>query len=77
MAFTHPQIADDPKKALEDFLRELILLYYPWYARSVRLHYLLSTPLQLVALFAGFATSILAALTTEKILAAMAPFEFF
>jgi hypothetical protein len=59
------QLADSPKKALEDFLNELIQVYYPWYERSVNLHYYVSIPIQTIALLAGFATAVLAAVATQ------------
>lgn len=58
-------LADSPKKALEAFLKELSDVYYPWYDKSVKRHYHLSVPIQTIALFAGFATSVLAAVATQ------------
>jgi hypothetical protein len=58
--------ADNPKAALDQFLSDLIEKYYPWYRRSVTLHYWLSVPIQIFALLSGFGTSILAALVTDQ-----------
>lgn len=66
MAERPTSLADDPKKALEDFLLELRQVYYPWYDRSVGRHYWLWLPIHLIGLFSGFATSIIAALATEE-----------
>ena len=60
------QLADNPKEALEQFVLELNEEYRPWYERSVtRIHWTW-LPVHLVALFSGFAASILAALATDK-----------
>lgn len=59
-------LADNPKKALETFLQELRSNYYDWYAASVKRHYRIWLPIQVVSLLSGFATAILAAITDKQ-----------
>ena len=66
MATVASSLADNPKKALVDFLRELREEYYPWYASSSTWHYRIWLPIHLIGLFSGFATAILAAIATEE-----------
>jgi hypothetical protein len=68
MKTKHRPVPSDSKEAVEQFLKELIEIYYPWYASSVRTHYWISLPLQWIVLLSGFATSILAALATREVL---------
>jgi hypothetical protein len=60
-------IHDNPKEAVESYIRHLETAYYKWYARSVKRNFALWVTLQTVALVAGIATAVLAALLKEKI----------
>lgn len=59
-------VADSPKEALAQFITKLHQDYYPWYDRSVRRHYLLWLPLQIVTVASGFAAALVAALMTDE-----------
>ena len=66
MDTTTPALADTPKKALETFIQELSSNYYDWYDGSVKRHYHIWLPIQVVSLLSGFATAILAALSDKQ-----------
>ena len=68
MRTKHRPIPSDSKQAVEQFLKELIEIYYPWYDSSVRMHYWISLPFQWIGLLSGFATAIVAALATPDYL---------
>jgi hypothetical protein len=55
-------LPDRPKEALEKYIADLQENYYPWYERASRNNYYLWLIAQIVAVFAGFATAIIAAL---------------
>jgi len=68
MKTKHRLIPKDPKEAVDQLIKELIEIYYPWYDCAVKKHRWISLPLQWVGLLCGFATSILAALATQEFL---------
>jgi uncharacterized membrane protein YhaH (DUF805 family) len=55
-------LPDRPKEALETYIADLQKNYYPWYERASRNNYYLWLIAQIVSVFAGFATAIIAAL---------------
>lgn len=55
-------LPDRPKEALQAYIDELEREYYPWYRRASRNNFYLWLIAQIVAVFAGFATAIVAAL---------------
>jgi hypothetical protein len=60
-----PEIADNPKAALESFIRELETFYYPRYDRAATRNYYTWFVAQALSLVSGFATAVLAALLRE------------
>jgi hypothetical protein len=65
MADDIPEIRDNPKAALESFIRELEVFYYPWYDRATNRNYRTWSVAQAFSLASGFATAVLAALLYE------------
>ena len=57
-----PEIVDNPKAALESFIRELETYYYPWYDGTSTRNYYVWFVAQAMSLLAGFATALIAAL---------------
>lgn len=55
----------NPQDALEAYVTHLERVYYPWYERSVSRNYYLWLFAQLIALFSGFGTALLAAILNE------------
>lgn len=65
MAKDIPQIEDNPKAALESFIRELETFYYPWYDDATTRNYYTWFVAQGLSLVSGFATAVLAALIRQ------------
>jgi hypothetical protein len=61
-----PKIEDNPKAALESFIRELEEYYYPWYDSATTRNFYAWSIAQALALVSGFATSILAVLLQNE-----------
>ena len=59
-------LPDRPKEALQAYIDELEREYYPWYRRASRNNFYLWLIAQIVAVFAGFATAIVAALIDHQ-----------
>jgi len=63
-----PIIHETPKEALQAYITHLETAYYKWYEASVRRNYVLWLCCQILALVAGFGTSVLAALLKQQLL---------
>jgi hypothetical protein len=59
------ELPDNPRDALRDYIRHLEKHYYQWYRRSVRVNYYIMLSAQLIALIAGFTTSLVAAVFND------------
>jgi hypothetical protein len=57
---------DNPKDALADYINELSQDYYAWYDRAAARNYVMWTIAQGVAVAAGIATALIAALIREE-----------
>ena len=55
-------LPDQPKEALAAYIAELEESYYPWYEKASRRNFYFWLTAQIVSVFAGFATAIIAAL---------------
>lgn len=66
MADDIPEIADNPKDALESFIRELETFYYRWYDRAATRTYYTWFVAQALTLLSGFVTALVAALLREE-----------
>ena len=64
-AMTQP-VADNPKNALADYIKELSEVYYTWYEKAVLRNYWMWTIAQAVTVAAGIATAVLAAFMREE-----------
>src|ERR1035438_5750595 len=63
-----PTIHETPKEALQAYIVYLESGYYKWYEASVRRTYILWLCCNILALVAGFGTSVLAALLKKQLL---------
>src|SRR5712675_2196955 len=66
MAHRDPALADNPKEALANYIRELDDTYYKWYDRKQRRYKRMWQVMQTLTIVAGFGTSIIAALMREE-----------
>ena len=61
-----PKIADNPKTALESFIHELEIYYYPWYDSATSRNYYAWFVAQAFSLLSGFAAAVIAAVMREE-----------